>query len=400
MKIGTKTSNFHETMTKRSEYLQKLQIGFQVTPIVALLGPRQCGKTTLAREYFKAHHGVSQNYFDLEIPNDLARLQDPWLSLAPLEGLIVIDEIQRRADLFSVLRALIDKEDQHQQYLILGSASRELIRQSSESLAGRLHYMELTPFSYGEVDNLQKLWYRGGFPLAYLANSDEQSTLWRQNYIRTYLEQDIPNLGFQILPEHIRRFWMMLTHYHGQNFNASEIGNALGFSHHTVKKYLDILVGTFMIRQLQPWHENIAKRQVKTNKIYFRDSGILHTLLHIRNEAELLMHPKIGASWEGFALESVLRHLQVAPEESYFWAVHNQAELDLLVVRGLKKTGFEFKYSTTPALTSSMRISRDTLQLDHLYVIYPGENSFPLSNDITAIGLKEFLLTARMQNFS
>jgi predicted AAA+ superfamily ATPase len=387
MKIGSVSSNFHEIIMKRIENLHHIQLGFETNPIVAILGPRQCGKTTLAKEYFKLTPNPPENYFDLEIPNDLARLQDPWLGLASLKGLIVIDEIQRRPDLFPTLRALIDQENHGKRYLILGSASRELIRQSSESLAGRIHYMELTPFSYGEVDNLEKLWRAGGFPRSYLADNDAHSMQWRQNYIRTYLEQDIPNLGIQIPAEHLRRFWMMLTHYHGQYFNASEIGNALGFSHHTIKKYLDILTGTFMIRQLPSWYENLAKRQVKTNKIYFRDSGILHALMNIHDQTELLMNPKIGASWEGFALESVIRHLNLFPGEAYFWAIHNQAELDLLIVRGMKKIGFEFKYSINPRLSKSMQISMKLLKLDHLYVIYPGEITFALAENITSIGL-------------
>lgn len=375
----------------RTHYLDHIKAAFKTSKVVAILGPRQCGKTTLARQYFKEANGLKEHYFDLENPLDLARLQDPMLALEELSGLIIIDEIQRIPDLFPVLRVLVDRKNVFQQFLILGSASRELIRQSSESLAGRIHYIELTPFSYEEVDHIQTLWLRGGFPLSYLAESDKDSMRWRQDYIRTFLEQDIPNLGINIPAQSLRRFWMMLAHYHGQLFNSSEIGNALDVSHHTAQKYLDILTGTFMMRQLHPWHENIAKRQVKSKKIYFRDSGIYHSLLQIPDYSLLRTNPKLGASWEGFALESVIRHLGVDAEDCYFWAIHAQAELDLLVIKGTQRIGFEFKFTKKPELTKSMKMAFELLKLDKLIVIYPGNIQIRLTKEIVCEGLEEFL---------
>lgn len=376
---------------QRFDYLQHLKEAFRTSKVVAILGPRQCGKTTLAREYFRIEMGVKENYFDLENPFDQLRLAEPLLGLEDLEGLIVIDEVQRLPNLFSLLRVLVDRENKKQKFLILGSASRELIRQSSESLAGRIHYMELTPFSYEEVDHINSLWLRGGFPLAYLANSDSDSMRWRLDYVKTFLEQDIPNLGINIPSENLRRFWMMLAHYHGQLFNASELGNSLDLSHPTVQKYLDILTGTFMMRQLHPWHENISKRQIKSKKIYFRDSGIYHTLLNISDHKTLLMNPKLGASWEGFALEAVIRHLKVDPQDCYFWGTHGNAELDLLVIKGNKRLGFEFKFTKTPKITKSMYIVMENLNLECLTILYPGEITFRLSEKIICHGLESFL---------
>lgn len=379
---------------QRTTYLHDIEQAFKTSKVVAILGPRQCGKTTLARQFFKEHNGLKTQYFDLENPQDLLRLQDPMLALQDFEGLIVIDEIQKVSELFSVLRVLVDQDNKKQRYLVLGSASRDLIRQSSESLAGRIHYIELTPFSYPEASDLDKLWIRGGFPLSYLSDDEAASNVWRQNYVRTFLEQDIPNLGIRIPAEKLRRFWMMLAHYHGQLFNATELGNALDISHTTVQKYLDILTGTFMVRQLLPWHENIAKRQVKSQKIYFKDSGIFHTLLNIHSKQDLLVHPKLGASWEGFALESVIRHVQADAYDCYFWSTHAQAELDLLIIRGPQRLGFEFKFSKVPALTKSMKIVLEDLKLEKLIVIYPGDVPIKLNEKITCIGLEEFLATS------
>lgn len=376
---------------QREIYLKQLKQAFRYSPIVAILGPRQCGKTTLANEYFKASRAVPEHYFDLENPLDLLRLKEPMLALEALDGLIVIDEVQRLPELFPILRVLVDDKSIKRQFLILGSASRELIQQSSESLAGRIHYIELTPFSYSETPHLKKLWLRGGFPKSYLAKSQNDSYRWRRDYIRTFLEQDIPNLGIKIPPQNLRRFWMMLAHYHGQLFNASELGNSLDISFNTAKKYLDILSGTFMIRQLTPWYENIAKRQVKSKKIYFRDSGIYHSLLSINTDRELLVNPKLGASWEGFALESIIRHLNIDQQDCYFWATHNQAELDLLIVKGNKRIGFEFKHSKAPALTRSMKIASEELKLDKLTVIYAGNKKFKLSSEIDCMPLEDFL---------
>ena len=376
---------------RRPGYLHDLKQAFRTSPVVAILGPRQSGKTTLAQEYFqRANQGI-ENYFDLENPLDLARLQEPMLTLQGLDGLIVIDEIQRLPELFPVLRVLVDQQDSKRRLLILGSAARDLIQQSSESLAGRIQYLELTPFSFAETQELPQLWLRGGFPPAYLAATEQDSIQWRKNYIRTFLEQDIPNLGIRVPPQNLRRFWMMLAHYHGQLFNASALGNSLDLSHNTIRKYLDILVGTFMLRQLPPWYANIAKRQVKTSKVYFRDSGIYHALLNLQSQAELTVNPNLGASWEGFAMESVIRHLRAEPEECYFWAVHNQAELDLLIVRGQQRLGFEFKYTAAPKLTRAMQTAAATLKLTGLVVIYPGDKAFPLAQQIECIPLHQFL---------
>lgn len=359
-------------------------------PIVAILGPRQSGKTTLARQYCESVPDfVDSNYFDLEDPIDLARLNHPMLALESLQGLVVIDEIQRRPDLVPILRVLADKTNI--QFLILGSASRELIKQSSESLAGRIAYMELTPFSYQEVEHLQDIWIRGGFPKSFLAPTLADSVDWREFYITTFLEQDIPNLGIQIPPATLRRFWAMLAHYHGNIFNASELGRSFGSSDTTIRRYLDILTGTFMIRQLQPWHANVSKRQVKAPKIYFRDSGLFHTILDISDLSQLQKHPKLGSSWEGFALEEVIRARGIKSHQCFFWATHAGAELDLLIVDKNCREGFEFKYTDAPILTPSMKISVSDLELQQLTVIYPGKKSYALGENISVINLEDYL---------
>lgn len=375
---------------KRIKQYNTIKQYFRMHPIVAILGPRQCGKTTLARQYCESVPDfVGANYFDLEDPVDLARLDQPMLALESLTGLVVIDEIQRRPDLFPILRVLADKTSI--QFLILGSASRELIKQSSESLAGRIAYMELTPFSYQEVEHLNDLWIRGGFPKSFLAPSLADSIDWREFYITTFLEQDIPNLGIQIPPATLRRFWAMLAHYHGNIFNASELGRSFGSSDTTIRRYLDILTGTFMIRQLQPWHANVSKRQVKAPKIYFRDSGLFHTILDISDLSRLQKHPKLGASWEGFALEEVIRARGIKSHQCFFWATHAGAELDLLIVDKDRHEGFEFKYTDAPTLSASMKISLSDLQLDQLTVIYPGKKSYALGENITVINLQDYL---------
>lgn len=376
----------------RPFYYHLIELGFRNHSVVAILGPRQCGKTTLAKQYILTQTSFSQsNYFDLEDPTHLLMLQDPKLTLSQRDGLIVIDEIQKVPDLFSLIRVLVDSEKKRYQFLILGSASRELIRQSSESLAGRIRYCELSPFQYSEVDNIKKLWLRGGYPRSYLAETDLDSWDWRKQYVRTYLEQDLPNLGFKIPAFTLQRFWMMLTHYHAQMLNSSELSRSLGVSDTTIRHYLDILSGTFMIRQLPPWFENISKRQVKLPKIYFRDSGLLFHLMGISSYDVLLNHPKIGACWEGFALEEVIHAEEATTEECYFWGIHGQAELDLLIIKDGKRLGFEFKYSSTPTLTKSMKNARDFLKLDQLTVIIPGEEVFPLSEKIQVVGLEHYL---------
>lgn len=382
----------------RKECSSQLEFLFKVNPIVAILGPRQCGKTTLARLYTETllNENKSILFLDLENPNDLARLENPLLTLEETYDLIVIDEIQRQPELFPSLRVLVDQRRGKQQYLILGSASRDLIRQSSETLAGRISYMELTPFSYPEVEDITTLWLRGGFPNSYLAKNNEFSWEWRKAYISTFLERDIPNLGITVPAHTLRRFWMMIAHYHGNVFNASEIGKSLGVAHTTARHYLDILTGTFMLRELSPWFENINKRQVKAPKIYFRDSGIYHSLLAIPDKPALINNPKLGASWEGFALESIIRHHKAVSGEVYFWGIHNQAELDLLIIKDGKRYGFEFKYTDAPKLTTSMTLAIELLHLNSLTVIYPGNKNYKLAASIEICGLKDYLSSAKV----
>lgn len=375
----------------RKSYLAEIEEQLSVHPVCAILGPRQVGKTTLAKIFAEKYVSNPVYFFDLEDPKDLAKLDNPVLALEQLianECLVVIDEIQLRPDLFPILRVLVDRNPG--KFLILGSASRDLIKQSSETLAGRIGYLELSPFSLEEIEDLSKLWIRGGFPRSYLAKTERASFLWRTAYIKTFLERDIPSLGFNIPPKQIHLFWLMLCHYHGQTFNASELGRSLGISDHTVRKYLNILSGTFMVRELQPWFENISKRQVKAPKVYFRDSGILHALLGIQDTNQLQSYPRLGTFWEGFALEEIVRKYKATSEDCYFWATQSGAELDLLIIKDGKRLGFEFKYSDAPKITSSMLIALSDLTLDHLYVIYPGKEVFPMRDNITALGLESF----------
>lgn len=386
---------------QRPYYLKKIIDTFKAHPVVGLLGPRQSGKSTLAKMFsqLEKKKGKTITYFDLEDDTDLQALQQPQLALESLKGLVIIDEIQRLPNLFPRLRVLVDKNNRKVQYLILGSASRELIRQGSETLAGRIDYVELMPFSLFEADKnkIQKLWVRGGFPLSYLAQSEKQSQTWRKAFIKNFLERDIPSLGLRIPPGSLRRFWLMLAHYHGQILNASEIGKSLGIDDHTVRRYLDILAGTFMIRQLQPWHENISKRQVKSPKIYFRDSGLFHSLLDIPSFSKLQRHPKLGSSWEGFALEEIIRSQDASSEDVYFWGTHNQAELDLMILKKGKRIGYEVKYTTQPKLTRSMHIAMNDLKLNSLKVVFPGKKTFPLGPKIDAIGID--LINQRKKKF-
>ncbi|HTM06624.1 MAG TPA: ATP-binding protein [Patescibacteria group bacterium] len=371
---------------QRIYYLNQIAYQFSIHPICGLLGPRQVGKTTLANQYAKEFKRV--HVLDLENPFDLARLENPMLSLSNIDAeLIIIDEIQLRPELFPVLRVLVDK-NQQRKFLILSSASRDLLQQSSETLAGRIGYIELPPFSLPETKNHHTLWLRGGFPRSFLTETDEKSYSWRQAYIATYMERDIPNLGFNIPPALIKRLWIMLAHYHGNVMNASELGKSLDLTHHTVRKYIDILMGTFMVRQLQPWFENISKRQVKSSKVYIRDSGILHTLLAIPTYDLLQLNPKLGVSWEGFAMEQIIAHYHIQSEECYFWATQSGAELDLFFIKDGKRLGFEFKYTDYPKITKSMHIALQDLALDHLYLVFPHHQTFPLAEKITALGLE------------
>ena len=356
-------------------------------PIVAILGPRQCGKTTLSHQVSSQWQALVTT-FDLENPRDIQRLQDPLLALESAKGLVIIDEIQKIPDLFPVLRVLCDRSVKTK-YLVLGSASRDLIRQSSESLAGRISYLEIGGFSLKLVGaaKTERLWIRGTFPRSFLALSEAASYQWRQDFIAAFLERDIPQLGFNIPAKLLGRFWRMLAHYHGQVFNASEIGKSLEFSDHTAQRYLDLLSGTFMIRQLRPWYYNTKKRIIKRPKIYFRDSGILHALLSLEEKDDVLSHPKLGGSWEGFALEEAIMTLGLKEGEAFFWGVHAVAELDLVFEKKGKLYGVEVKYAQAPSLTPSMRSALAELSLKHLWVIYPGQEEYPLGRNVTAIPL-------------
>jgi uncharacterized protein len=362
---------------------------------VVLVGPRQSGKTTLARRFVPAG---SPHYFDLESPLDLARLDEPFASLSRLEGLVVIEEVQRRPGLFPVLRALIDRSTRSGQYLLLGTASPALLRQAGESLLGRIEVIEVSGFDLAEVcppgqmwssSRADALWLRGGFPLAFLASSDDDSLAWRQQVIAAHAEVDLSQLGIGIAAPAMLRFWRMLAHVHGNIWSAADPARSLGVSEPTVRRYLDVLTHTLMVRQLQPWHANLGKRQVKSPKVYIRDSGLLHALLNLATLPELMAHPRCGASWEGFALEQVLRLAR--PDEAYFWATHQGAELDLLMFHGGRRIGVEFKRSDAPTVSKSMRIAIDDLQLDALYVVHPGEHRFVMSDGIEAVPLWSML---------
>jgi predicted AAA+ superfamily ATPase len=360
--------------------------------VVALVGARQVGKTTLAREIAQRARQPG-TYFDLENPADHARLAEPMLALERARGLIVIDEVQRMPGLFETLRVLVDQTGRSRRFLILGSASPDLLRQSSETLAGRIVYHELGGFSLAEVAtrHQERLWLRGGFPRSYLARSQAASHEWREAFIRTFLERDLPSLGITISATTLRRFWTMLAHYHGQTWNASEFGRAFGVADTTVRHYLDVLTSALVVRQLSPWHENVSKRQVKSPKIYVSDSGVLHALLNLRAFGDLEGHPKIGASWEGFAIEQIVRHLRAAREECYFWATHSGAELDLLIVRGRQRLGFEIKRTAAPRLTPSMRSAMQDLRLTRLDVIHAGQETFPLAHQVRAVSMTRML---------
>jgi predicted AAA+ superfamily ATPase len=378
-------------MIRRTLHLDRVKKLLRQFPVVAILGARQVGKTTLAGEVQK---GWKQRHaFDLESPADLGRLADPDLALRPLKGLVVLDEIQRQPDLFPLLRVLADRRPIQTRFLILGSASPDMLRQGNESLAGRIAFYPLDGFSLQEVGvaNHEKLWLRGGFPDSYLASSNPRSVAWRQQFVSTFLERDIPQLGIRVGATTLRRFWTMLAHYHGQVWNASEFGRSFGVADNTVRNYLDILTSSFVVRQLQPWHENLKKRQVKSPKVYLSDSGILHSLLGLNTKADVEAYPKLGASWEGFVIAEVVSRLYVQPHECFFWATHAGAELDLLVVRGRKRWGFEVKRTVAPAITPSMRTALEDLKLQKLFVVHAGEHSFDMAKEIRAIALPHLL---------
>jgi len=371
-------------MIERTALQQTIQQALARSRVVALIGPRQCGKTTLARRFVPPD---SVNYFDLEDPGSLARLDQPMTALSPLTGLVVIDEIQRRPELFPILRVLCDRDPLPARFLVLGSASPVLLRQSAESLAGRIEVVTMAGFSLAEVGAAAQArhWQRGAFPLAFLTASDEDSLAWRKNFIQTFLERDLPQLGSATPATSFFRFWSLLAHYHGQVWNAAEAARALDVSESTARRYLDLLAGVFMVRQLAPWYANLAKRQIKSPKIYLRDTGLLHQLLGIRTEQELLLHPKSGASWEGYVIEEVIKAF--APDEAYFWGTHAGAELDLLLVKHGRRLGVECKRIDAPRLTPSMHIALSDLALDHLTVIYPGDRPYPLAARVTVVPL-------------
>jgi len=382
-------------MIPRPVPVHQIEASFQVHPVTALLGPRQCGKTTLAR-YLASQEEAT--VFDLEDPVDLQRLSVPMQALQNLSGLVILDEVQRKPELFELLRVLVDRPEQNARFLLLGSASLQLVKGVSESLAGRIGFVDLSGFQLWEVgkQHRDRLWLRGGMPRAYLADTDAAGTQWRGNFIRTFLERDIPLLGINIAAETLRRFWTMVAHYHGQIWNAAEFARALGTAENTARRYLDILAGAYMVRVLPPWFENLKKRQVKAPKIYIRDSGLFHSLLQLSTMDDLRGHPKIGASWEGFALEHVIGAFQT--RDMYFWATHAGAELDLMITIAGKRYGFECKYTDAPGRSRSMHIAIEDLGLEHLWVIYPGYREYKLDNRISAIPLEEITqLTERIQ---
>lgn len=378
-------------MTDRTTLENRIRTALGRSRGVVLSGPRQAGKSTLAQRFLAR---ASPNYFDLEYPPHLQRLDQAALTLEPLQGLVVIDEVQRRPDLFPLLRVLMDRSDTPGQFLLLGSASPVLLRQAGESLLGRVETVEVGGFDLQEAcggaglydeATTQRLWLRGGFPRSYLAGSEDDSFVWRMNAVANHVQVDLPQFGLNIAAPAMLRFWGMLAHYHGQVWSAAPPAQSMGVAQTTIRRYLDTLTQTLMVRQLQPWHENLGKRQVKAPKIYFRDTGLLHALMGVRTMHELLLHPLCGASWEGFALEQVLRIAQ--PDQAYFWATHQGAELDLLMFKGRQRFGVEFKRTESPRLTPSMRIALNDLKLDALYVVYPGPHRYPLGERAEAVPL-------------
>jgi hypothetical protein len=372
-------------MMKRQNLLRHVQTALKRSRVVGLIGPRQCGKTTLARQLVSVD---SPNYLDLEDPSGLARLDEPMTALRGLKGLVVIDEVQRRPDLFPVLRVLMDRTPLSARFLILGSASPELLRQTSESLAGRIETISMSGFSMSEVGHvaLARHWLRGGFPPSYLARTESDSLAWRKNFIQTFLERDLPQWGIGTPSAALLRFWTMLAHYHGQTWNAAEPARSLGVSEPTVRRYLDILSGVFMVRQLLPWHANLKKRQIKAPKIYFRDTGLLHHLLGIRSDKELLGHPKCGSSWEGYVIEETIKATE--PDEAYYWATHSGAEIDMVLIKNGRMLGVECKRMDAPRLTPSMRTALEDLKLEQIAVVYPGTKRYSLGERVAAVPLE------------
>ncbi len=380
-------------MIARVELQERIRVALERNPVVVLTGPRQAGKTTLARQFLTED---SPNYFDLEDPLALARLEEPSTALEPLKGLVVIDEVQRRPDLFPLLRVLADRRARPARFLILGSASGELLRQGSESLAGRMERIDIGGFTLAEAGaaSAAKLWRRGGFPRAFLAASETDSVAWRKAFIQTLLERDLPQWGVRVPAAALLRFWTMVAHYHGQTWNAAEPARAMGVNPSTSRRYLDLLSDALMVRQLQPWHANLGKRQVKSPKVYVRDTGLLHQLFGLATEKAILSHPKVGASWEGFVIEQVLAG--EAHDEAYFWATHQGAEIDLILRRGDRMFGVECKRADAPRMTPSIRTALDDLGLEQVAVIYPGAKRFPMADRVEAVPLETLAEPGRL----
>lgn len=384
-----------QAMIRRLRHERELARALRENPVVALLGARQVGKTTLARELARRAK-APVHLFDLERASDLARLADPQLALEPLKGLVVLDEIQHHPELFRTLRVLADRRPLPARFLVLGSATPTLLRQTSESLAGRIAFHELPGLALYEVkDDWPRLWLRGGFPSSFTARTHDASWRWREGFIRTFLERDLPQLGSGIPAPTMRRFWSMLAHSHGQTANFSQLGGSLGIGDMTVRRYLDTLVQTFMVRTLAPWHENLSKRQVKAPKVYLRDTGVLHSLLGLRDDAGVRGSPYAGCSFEGVVIDSLIQTLGLKERECFFWGTYQGAELDLLVMRGGRRWGFEVKLSSSPSVTKSMQIAMVDLGLERLDVIHAGQHTFPLGPKIRAVAFE--LLTRDVQ---
>ena len=384
LKFVRRSLIFQGMQIARQHHLRRVKQLLREFPVVALLGARQVGKSTLARQLVAVRRAPT-TWFDLENPADLARLADPGLELRPLRGLIVLDEIHRLPDVFPLLRVLADRPRTPARFLVLGSASPDLLRQTSETLAGRVAFHELEGFGLREVGDLERLWLRGGFPLSYLAHSAPASRRWLDNFIRTFLERDVLAFDNLVPSATLRRFWTMLAHWHGQLWNGTEFGRAFGVAHTTIRRYLDLMTSVFVVRQLQPWYENIGKRQVRSPKIYIGDSGVLHALLGLTTREQVVSHPKVGASWEGFVVQQIIHLLAAHPEQCFHWSTHSGAQLDLLVVAGNRRYGFEIKRTEAPRRTSSMRSAVETLRLDRLDVVHAGSDRYALAPHIRAL---------------
>jgi len=373
-------------MIPRPKLVARVNDGLAHSPVTLILGPRQCGKTTLAQMLGERQAG---SYYDLESPRDLTRLAHPQTVLEAARGLVVLDEIHQRPDLMPLLRVLADRKPSPCRFLLLGSASPDLMKKCSETLAGRVYFVDMSGFTLGEtgVERQTELWVRGGFPNSFLAANEPLSLKWREDFIQTFLQRDLPMLGVQVPAVTLHRFWTMLAHYHGGIWNGSEIGASLGVTHHAARRYLDTMSGAFMLRQLQPWFENLGKRVVKSPKVYVRDSGLLHALLGVPDLAALQGHPKLGASWEGFVIEQILSW--AGERNAYFWATHSRAELDLMVLAKGKRWGFEIKFQDAPTITKSMRIVMQDLKLEKLWVVYPGKTGYPMDENIECVSLAE-----------